>query len=138
MKKYFQFDFNKQQGTESVEDLVESGMIMMWSSTGASIPAGWSICDGTNGTPNLANNFVVCAGDSYSVDDTGGTDSETLILSQIPSHSHVYDDFINLNSFGFFGSAQLGSVTSNTGSKGSGLSHENRPKYYSLIYIMKN
>jgi hypothetical protein len=34
------------------------GAIVMWSGLLADIPAGWQLCDGTNGTPDLRSNFV--------------------------------------------------------------------------------
>ena len=37
------------------------GGIIMWSGTIASIPATWQLCDGTNGTPDLRDRFVVGA-----------------------------------------------------------------------------
>jgi len=37
---------------------VPSGLIAMWHGTIATIPAGWLICDGGNGTPNLLAKFV--------------------------------------------------------------------------------
>lgn len=52
--------------------LVPVGGIILWSGSIGSIPANWQICDGTNSTPNLRNRFVVGAGDTYAVDDTGG------------------------------------------------------------------
>ncbi len=69
--------------------LIPVGSIVMWSGSIANIPAGWALCDGTNGTPNLQNRFVVGAGDSYAVGATGGADSVTLTESQIPAHNHV-------------------------------------------------
>jgi hypothetical protein len=38
-----------------------SGCIVFWSGTIATIPAGWYLCDGTNGTPDLRNQFIVGA-----------------------------------------------------------------------------
>jgi len=37
------------------------GGIIMWSGAIANIPTGWQLCDGTNGTPNLKNKFIICA-----------------------------------------------------------------------------
>ena len=54
---------------------VPSGIIAMWSGTNATIPTGWNLCDGTNNTPDLRNRFIVGSGDTYSTDDTGGSDS---------------------------------------------------------------
>lgn len=41
--------------------LVPAGGIIMWSGNIASIPAGWYLCDGNNGTPDLRDQFIVGA-----------------------------------------------------------------------------
>jgi hypothetical protein len=38
-----------------------SGMILLWSGTIATIPAGWVLCNGSNGTPDLRNRFIIGA-----------------------------------------------------------------------------
>ena len=38
---------------------VPIGGIIQWGGLIASIPANWQLCDGTNGTPNLASRFIV-------------------------------------------------------------------------------
>jgi microcystin-dependent protein len=62
------------------------GAIMMWKS--ATIPAGWQIADGTNGTADLRNSFIVGAGSGYAVLATGGANTVVLDLTMIPSHAH--------------------------------------------------
>lgn len=37
------------------------GGIVMWSGSVASIPAGWALCDGLNGTPDLRDRFIIGA-----------------------------------------------------------------------------
>ena len=69
--------------------LVPAGTIMMWSGSIASIPAGWYLCNGGNGTPNLQNSFVIGAGSSYGVGATGGSTSVTLSTGNMPSHNHT-------------------------------------------------
>ncbi len=69
-------------------NLVPPGTIVMWSGSLNSIPDGWSLCDGTNGTPDLRDRFIVGAGGSYNVGNTGGIASVTLTLNQIPAHTH--------------------------------------------------
>lgn len=49
-----------------------TGLIVHWSGAVVDIPAGWTLCDGTNGTPDLRNLFVIGAGGAYSPGDTGG------------------------------------------------------------------
>lgn len=53
--------------------MVPIGGIIQWSGAIVDIPAGFQLCDGTNGTPDLRDKFVVGAGSTYSVDETGGS-----------------------------------------------------------------
>lgn len=71
------------------------GGIIMWSGTIATIPTGWSLCNGTNGTPDLRERFIVGAGSGYAVGSTGGANSVTLGNTNIPSHSHGVSNFSN-------------------------------------------
>lgn len=61
------------------------GGIIMWSGTVA--PAGWAICNGQNGTPNLTDRFIVGAGSSYSVTNSGGSKDAVVV-----QHSHTGTD----------------------------------------------
>jgi len=92
------------------------GMIMLWSGTIATIPAGWHLCDGTNGTPNLMDRFVVCAstdnindplhyytpGPNYANPEIGGAEyhrhhcTVTLQAGDLPAHRHAFsgDDML--------------------------------------------
>lgn len=64
------------------------GGIVLWSGAIAAIPSGWALCDGTNGTPNLRDRFVVGAGTTYAVNATGGANTVTLDTTMIPAHTH--------------------------------------------------
>ena len=73
------------------------GMIIMWSgeigSDGHPIIDGvpnidWYICDGRSGTPDLTNRFIIGAGGTYSVGQTGGNDYQTLTMDNLPEHMH--------------------------------------------------
>lgn len=76
---------------------IPSGAIVMWSGTAATIPAGWVLCNGTAGTPDLRERFIVGAGGNnplvtgaaYAIGPGGdNNNSITLNLNQIPSHTH--------------------------------------------------
>ena len=56
----------------------------MWSGTDGSIPSNWQLCNGTNGTPNLIDKFIVGRGSAYAADSTGGTAD-----SVVASHTHT-------------------------------------------------
>ena len=76
--------------TEFIGDgAVPVGTIIMWSGSIPDIPTEWALCDGTNGTPDLRDRFVVGAGDNYAVGDTGGEAMHTLTLAEFPSHKHT-------------------------------------------------
>lgn len=76
--------------TQNVNAIVPAGIIAMWSGASTAIPAGWLLCNGQNGTPDLRDRFVVGAGNTYAVGATGGADTVTLTEAQIPAHSHTY------------------------------------------------
>ena len=68
--------------------LVPPGAIIMWSGSINDIPVGWALCDGSNGTPDLRDRFIVGAGGEYSPGNTGGAKSVTLTVAQMPQHNH--------------------------------------------------
>lgn len=75
--------------TTAVAAGIPVGVITMWSGSIASIPAGWALCNGASGTPDLRDRFVVGAGSTYAVGNTGGANTVTLDTTQIPSHTHT-------------------------------------------------
>jgi microcystin-dependent protein len=68
---------------------IPAGLISMWSGSIGSIPSGWYLCDGSNGTPNLTDRFIIGAGSTYAVNGTGGVSSVTLTTNNMPSHTHT-------------------------------------------------
>lgn len=49
------------------------GMIMMWSGVITEIPEGWLLCAANNApAPDLSDRFIIGAGDTYGIGDTGG------------------------------------------------------------------
>ena len=123
----------------NLTNIFVQGMIMMY--TGSTAPSGWAICNGQNGTPDLRDRFIVGAGSAYSIGNTGGANSVTLTLDQIPPHTHTWDrQDVSINN-GYrpwpANNNDCSRSTQNTGSAGGGQSHENRPPYYALMFIMK-
>jgi hypothetical protein len=68
-------------------DGIPKGGIIMWSGDVASIPAGWALCDGANGTPDLRGRFIAGAGVAGSTGNfyTPGDNGDGLINI---SHTH--------------------------------------------------
>lgn len=90
---------------EEGNDLLPHGAVIMWH--GTTIPAGWALCDGTNGTPPLSGRFIMASGarkeitrnndGSSSLSDAtstflpnsqSGSDYIQLSVDEMPSHSH--------------------------------------------------
>tara|TARA_B100000131_G_scaffold166811_2_gene161274 strand:- start:24644 stop:29164 length:4521 start_codon:yes stop_codon:yes gene_type:complete len=80
---------NQAQTGSSQGSAFPSGGIIMWSGSQSNIPSGWVLCDGNNSTPDLRDRFVLGAGSSYSVGDTGGSETVSISTSNMPSHTHT-------------------------------------------------
>ena len=138
---------------ETAENGVPPGTIVMWSGSIASIPAGWQLCDGTNGAPDLRDQFVVGARQddggsvrtmvSGSLTRTGGEARHTLTLGELPTSVFTQLAPGPLNNTGNAGwllnvdyrsSYYFGA---NGANYGGGLAHNNLPPYYALAFIMK-
>jgi hypothetical protein len=139
-----------------------SGGIILWSGSIGSIPAGWVLCNGNNGTPDLRDRFVVGAGSTYSVDATGGS-ADAIVVSHThtatstsvvtdPGHTHPVQipavSSTAVSSGGGTGQGTSGNTSSATtgitvattttnASAGTSGTNANLPPYYALCYIMK-
>jgi len=136
-----------------------TGVILIWSGSTGSIPSGYVICDGSNGTPDLRNSFVLGAGNSYTVGQTGGS-ADAIVVSHThtatstvtdPGHFHnltgslqVLGTAGSVNTFVQIASTNTSTATtgitvatSNTTTGTSG-TNANLPPYYALAYIMKS
>ena len=91
----------------SVPSGVPSGTIVMYNSSSA--PTGWVICDGSNSTPDLTDKFIIAAGSTYSVGDTGGSADAVVV-----SHSHGAGNF-GTNNAGSHSHGQGNLSSNNTG-----------------------
>jgi microcystin-dependent protein len=130
---------------------IPAGLIAIWSGATGSIPAGWTLCNGTNGTPDLRNSFVIGAGSTYAVGATGGS-ADAIVVS----HTHTIIDPGHLHNTASTGSASTlinaaagnttGDSSSTTATATTGITNQstgvsgtnaNLPPYYALAFIMK-
>lgn len=71
----------------STLSILPIGTILMWYS-GNPIPAGWALCDGTLGTPNLVGRFPLGAGTGVALGQMGGGWTGTAATDAQGGHSH--------------------------------------------------
>jgi microcystin-dependent protein len=64
-------------------------MITLWYGSINNVPAGWSICDGTNGTPDLRGRFVIGVSNDYAYNSTGGSATASGTTSSNGAHTHT-------------------------------------------------
>jgi len=123
----------------NIDSPFTSGMIMLWSGAIVNIPAGWILCDGGGGSPDLRDNFVVGAGNTYAVDAVGGEATHVLTIAEMPAHTHNHPKDINEcpDDAGPHDIIGDGANVTPTSSTGGGAAHNNLPPYYAIAYIMK-
>ena len=95
------------------------------------IPAGWALCNGENGTPDLQNNFVVGAGDTYAVDGVGGSINHNHTFND-DGHTHTFSPGSGLSLFGGGSNTTDETIATGTTDNANGL-----PPYYGTAYIME-
>lgn len=133
---------------------IPKGGIIMWSGAISAIPTGWYLCNGSNGTPNLQDRFIVGAGNTYAVAATGGSKDAVVVThthtaTSIDSgHTHQFTRE-NTRGNGSAGAEDGGSsfqtdttqtgfanITTTINSAGESGTNKNLPPYYALAYIM--
>ncbi len=152
-------------GTQNVGgsfNLVPKGTVVSW--TGTTAPAGWALCNGQNGTPNLQGRFIfgwnpaggkhakVPGADYNQLNGVGGNQIHQLTVGEMPAHAHPFDDAYYAEHWGpnkRWGNSLAGSNKGadgdnavwtarwNTEPVGGNDVHNTMPPYYILAYIMK-
>lgn len=105
-------------------DGVPQNAILMWHGTIASIPSGWVICDGNNGTPNLLARFV--QGVATAATNPGSTGG---------SSTHTHDDHTDTSPDGRFDFSASGNRAHTAPTTHSADNH--RPLFFDIAFIMK-
>lgn len=107
------------------------GAIYSWSGSILDIPEQFRLCDGTNGTPDLRDKFIVGSGDTYGVGAVGGFVSHQH-LGTTDGHTHTSSGPNNADGAG----TTLPQINSNTDNFITD-NADSRPPYYSLAFIME-
>lgn len=94
----------KKQKPSSDADIIPTGTIILWYGdpyNTAKIPSGYHVCDGSPGTPDLRNRFIISAGSTHALGASspatwdaasyaiGASYSLTNKDTQMPAHTHT-------------------------------------------------
>lgn len=140
---------------------IPSGSIIPWYGNIADIPDGFVLCNGSNGTPDLRDRFIVGAGNSYALRDIGGVNTVTISKANLPSDGLTGFGYV-INGVKFTWRSNIGTISGDdndwstvdgsnsykswryytsfdtvVSNNWKGEPHENRPPFYSLYYLMK-
>jgi len=110
---------------------IPKGIIILWSGAIVDIPAGWHLCDGTAGTPELRDRFVIAAGDTYNPGDRAGSAAHVHTFTT-NGHFHTLTGGPEIG-----GGTELENFTSTDVDTGTTDPGSTNPLYYSLAFIMK-
>lgn len=108
-----------------------SGSIILWFGSLAAIPAGFRLCDGGGGSPDLRDKFLVGAGGAYAVDANGGAANHNHAFTS-NGHSHAIAGGPVVAAGVGYDPGTSTDVDTGTTDNGSSL-----PPYHALAYIMK-
>jgi microcystin-dependent protein len=152
---------------------INSGMVIPYAGTNATIPAGWLLCDGSSvatatypdlhtaigyayggaganfNLPNMVGVFT--KGAATQTATTGGANSKTLTVSEMPAHDHTINDPGHTHEIGgtysgstlnvSFSGRGVNSYSSTTGitinNTGGGSSFDNQPAFLEMQFIIK-
>lgn len=103
----------------------------MWSGAIADIPDGWKLCDGNNNTPDLREKFILGAGGTKAVDETGGATEHT---HEFTSDYHHHDIIAGTD---IAAGAEKDLMVAPTLVHGTTDNAANMPPYHALHFIMK-
>lgn len=141
-------------------DVVPKGTIIMWypQDENHNPPPGWAICNRDNSI-NLEGRFVMGTNNPEEIGKTGGAETDTLTLDNMPKHSHRIDYRKVIIDFGHRHvqaddkpnsifppkiwrdkiAENIGMYKASTTEAGakSEIINENRPPYCPLFYIIK-
>lgn len=107
------------------------GMILMFNCAIARIPDFWALCDGTLGTPDLRNRFMVGAGASHNPGGTGGA----------VNHTHTFTANLHRHTAEMGEEVESGdgknAETEQTAVTGTTNNGDVRPPYHGIVFIKK-
>ena len=139
------------------------GLILIWSGSIASVPAGWNLCDGSTvagygAVPDLRDRFIVGSGSTYALQATGGSKDSIVVAHShavtTSAHTHSANVSVIVGNHSYsrclsrckgitnYGSSTTGSTAAAApalaiAAQGSAGTNANLPPYLALAFIIK-
>lgn len=120
------------------------GSIMAWYGEADTVPEGWAVCDGENGTPDLRGRFLLGANESHLLGEEDGEESHQLTIEELAKHRHTFYEVRGTVSSGGVSGIwnRQDSKGGNGGNAytdeiGNNMPHNNMPPYTVINWIMK-
>lgn len=130
----------KRQSYPILADL-PAGAILPWYSREGTVPEGWAICDGSNGTPDLRKKFLRGVSSFSDVGSSGGQEEIRLPESDITVYASGWDNHLTESPNGgpqqnqSWGDRQWHRLKSK--GKIPAIEFDTIPPYMSVLFIMK-
>lgn len=109
---------------------IHEDVIYGWAGLIAAIPRGFSLCDGTNGTPDLRDRFIVGAGSGFDISDVGGAVQINHDFTSSP-HDHAIRGGADIASGATYDRLHTTSVAVT----GTTDTTDTRPTFYALVFL---
>jgi hypothetical protein len=153
--------------TNALNRALPRTIVMPYAGSLSEIPEGWQLCDGSNGTPDLRDRFIVAAGPTRPHLTTGGAASATtseagghdhggltgehaLTIGQLPPHTHGIQ-ILTVGPAGAPGGTAVGNGPATSDPTGNGEAHRHTitgannhthtvatvPTYFALAFIAR-
>lgn len=106
-------------------------MIVIWSGEIVNIPHGWGLCDGTQGTPDLRDQFIMGAHSGVVPGSTGGSINHQHTFTG-DGHTHTIVGGVVLAA-----GADYDDITGSGNVTGTTDNGDGRPPFHALALIMK-
>ena len=104
---------------------------------GKKLRAGWAICNGNNGTPNISNRVIVSYGSDFPTLNAVGGSKDAVVVEHTHLIDEVFHEDIAGTKVGSGGGGVEGVGTQSVKTTGVSGTNKNMQPYIVLVYIMK-